>query len=130
MCEIESDLLSRGLMEKKCSSIKICLRMLLHSGVQGHRGISGSQPLIVKVGPNQTLPLGDFQSRERRKVIKPHSLSIRKNVNNSKRGHQWVTPVILATQEAEIRRIAVRSQPRQRVHETLSLKKKSTTKKD
>jgi hypothetical protein len=28
-------------------------------------------------------------------------------------GHQWFTPVILATQEAEIRRIEVRSQPKQ-----------------
>jgi hypothetical protein len=27
--------------------------------------------------------------------------------------HQWLTPIILATQEAEIRRITVRSQPRQ-----------------
>jgi hypothetical protein len=33
-----------------------------------------------------------------------------------------LTPVILATQEAEIRRIVVRSQPRQIVHETLSQK--------
>jgi hypothetical protein len=32
-------------------------------------------------------------------------------------------PVILATQEAEIRRIGVQSQLRQIVHETLSLKK-------
>jgi hypothetical protein len=32
----------------------------------------------------------------------------------------WLTPVILATQEAEIRRIMVRSQPRQIVLETLS----------
>jgi hypothetical protein len=32
------------------------------------------------------------------------------------------TPVILATQEAEIRRMAVQSQPRQIVHETLSPK--------
>jgi hypothetical protein len=32
-------------------------------------------------------------------------------------------PVILATQEAEIRRIMVRSQPRQIVHETLSQKR-------
>jgi hypothetical protein len=36
--------------------------------------------------------------------------------------HQWLTPVILATQEAEIRRIAVRRQPWQTVHETLSQK--------
>jgi hypothetical protein len=34
----------------------------------------------------------------------------------------WLTPVILATQEAEIRRITVRSQPRQIVLETLSQK--------
>jgi hypothetical protein len=34
-------------------------------------------------------------------------------------------PVILATQEAEIRRIMVRSQPRQIVHETLSRKNPS-----
>jgi hypothetical protein len=38
----------------------------------------------------------------------------------------WLTPVIPATQEAEIRSIAVGSQPRQIVHETIS--KKPTTK--
>jgi hypothetical protein len=32
---------------------------------------------------------------------------------------QWLTPIILATQEVEIRRIAVQSQPGQRVRETL-----------
>jgi hypothetical protein len=38
------------------------------------------------------------------------------------------TPIILATQEAEIRRITVLSQPRQIVHETLSQKKKKIKK--
>jgi hypothetical protein len=35
---------------------------------------------------------------------------------------QWLMPIILAIQEAEIRRIAVQSQPGQVVHETLSQK--------
>jgi hypothetical protein len=38
-------------------------------------------------------------------------------------------PVILATQEAEIRRTAVQSQPRQIVHEPLSRKNPSHTQK-
>jgi hypothetical protein len=37
-------------------------------------------------------------------------------------GHWWLTPVILATQEAEMRRIKVRSQPGQTVLETVSQK--------
>jgi hypothetical protein len=36
--------------------------------------------------------------------------------------HQWPTPVILPTQEAEIRRIMAQIQPKQRVLETLSQK--------
>jgi hypothetical protein len=36
--------------------------------------------------------------------------------------YQWLTPVILAIQESEIRRIIVQSQPRQIVFETLSQK--------
>jgi hypothetical protein len=39
-------------------------------------------------------------------------------------GHQWLMPVILVTQEAEIRRIVVRSQLGQIVRETLPQKKK------
>jgi hypothetical protein len=38
------------------------------------------------------------------------------------RRHQWLKPVILATQEAEIRRITIGSQPRQIVHKILSQK--------
>jgi hypothetical protein len=37
----------------------------------------------------------------------------------------WLTPVILATQEAEIRRIVIQSQSRQIVHKTLSRKNPS-----
>jgi hypothetical protein len=40
-------------------------------------------------------------------------------------GNRRLTPVILATQEAEIRRIMVQSQPGQIVHETPSRKKPS-----
>jgi hypothetical protein len=40
----------------------------------------------------------------------------------SEAGCPWLTPVILATQEAEIRRIAIPSQPGQIVLETLSRK--------
>jgi hypothetical protein len=35
-------------------------------------------------------------------------------------GHQWLMPMILATQEAKIRRIRVQSQPREILHETPS----------
>jgi hypothetical protein len=37
-------------------------------------------------------------------------------------GHWWLMPVILATQGAEIRRVVVRSQPRQIVPKPLSPK--------
>jgi hypothetical protein len=38
-------------------------------------------------------------------------------------GHQWLMPVILATQEAKIRRIMIQSQPRKIVLETYLEKK-------
>jgi hypothetical protein len=37
-------------------------------------------------------------------------------------GDRWLKPIILASQEAEIRRIKVRSQPGKIVHKTLSQK--------
>jgi hypothetical protein len=40
----------------------------------------------------------------------------------SRARHQWLTTIILATQEAEIRRIEIQSQPEQIVHKTLSQK--------
>jgi hypothetical protein len=45
-----------------------------------------------------------------------------KNKMHNQARLQLLTPVILTTQEAEIRRITVRSQPEQIVHETLSKK--------
>jgi hypothetical protein len=42
--------------------------------------------------------------------------------------HQWLMPIILASQEAEIRRITVQSQPGQIVRETLSRKNPSQNK--
>jgi hypothetical protein len=44
-------------------------------------------------------------------------------------GGQWITPVILATQETEIRRIAIRSQPGQIACEILSQKNPSQKRK-
>jgi hypothetical protein len=62
-------------------------------------------------------------------VIRPiidnyHNMSIFKNklVLSFCAGCQWLTPVILTTQDAEIRRTAVLSQPGQIVRETLSQK--------
>jgi hypothetical protein len=45
-----------------------------------------------------------------------------KKSNNMSAGHQWLTSAILATWEAEIRRIVVRGQPRQMVPKTLTWK--------
>jgi hypothetical protein len=52
-----------------------------------------------------------------------HALQKRKKAE-----HQRLMPEILATQEAEIRRIPVRSQPRKIVHKTLPQKNPSPKK--
>jgi hypothetical protein len=51
----------------------------------------------------------------------PSKTKIKKKKEEEAR-HWWLTPVILATQEAEIRRITVQSHPGQIVRETLSQK--------
>jgi hypothetical protein len=53
------------------------------------------------------------------KGLKQIDVSTKSNIQAR---HWWLTPVILATQEAEIRRIVVQSQPGQIVHEILSCK--------
>jgi hypothetical protein len=57
---------------------------------------------------------------ERSGEMGTHILNFIKNTLGA--GYQWLTPVILATLEAEIRRISVRSQPWQIVQENLSQK--------
>jgi hypothetical protein len=48
------------------------------------------------------------------------STAKRKKKKTKHARHPWLMFIILATQEAEIRRITVRSQPGQIVHKTLS----------
>jgi hypothetical protein len=60
------------------------------------------------------------QNRERRRGTRPLILNERRN----SAGHQWLRPVILATEKAEIRKISVRSQPQQIIRDPISKKKK------
>jgi hypothetical protein len=55
-------------------------------------------------------------------------LASRQNKKVSHSGHWWLTPVILATGEAEIRRNKVQNQSRQIVHKILSQKNPSQKK--
>jgi hypothetical protein len=50
------------------------------------------------------------------------SAAKKKKKEEEEAGSWWLKPVVLATQEAEIRRIRVQSQPRQIAQETLSQK--------
>jgi hypothetical protein len=52
--------------------------------------------------------------------IPPHSSPNGYHPESKLARHQWLIPVILTTQEAEIRRIEVQSQAKQIVLETLS----------
>jgi hypothetical protein len=69
------------------------------------------------------IPIVDLLSWKHRqkdtKLYVEPSLSLR---NKMSARYWWLTPIILTTQEAEIRRIMVQSQPRQIVYETLSWK--------
>jgi hypothetical protein len=49
--------------------------------------------------------------------------------DKDKARHRWLTPIILATQEAEIRRIEIQIHTGQIVREALSQKKKTNPKK-
>jgi hypothetical protein len=63
--------------------------------------------------------------RVRRSVLRAQDLTFSIRINSLARC-QWLTPVILATQEAEIRRITFQRQIGQIVYETLSQKKPFT----
>jgi hypothetical protein len=81
----------------------------------------GFQMKLLPDSHHQAPFLMGFSPRVRahKQSSKPHTKPRESN------GHQWLMPVILATQEAEIRRIMVGSLPGQIVCETLSQKNPS-----
>jgi hypothetical protein len=54
--------------------------------------------------------------------LKKQTIVVLLEIHDCEARHQWLMPVILAIQEAEIRRIMVQSQPGQIVWETLPQK--------
>jgi hypothetical protein len=68
----------------------------------------------------QFLMLIATKEKQIKTLLRLHFTPIRLGIAKKTSRRRWLTPVILATQGAEIRRIMVQSQPRQIVHKTLS----------
>jgi hypothetical protein len=62
------------------------------------------------------------RGKDRPQISEPDDVRKGKLKREKVAGPWWLTPIILATPEAEIRRFTVQSQPGQIVHESLSQK--------
>jgi hypothetical protein len=84
-----------------------------HTGTEGRPRVNTGRrwPSLIKKALEEINP-ADMLIPGLSRTVRKHSLY----------WHWWLAPIILATQEAEIRRITVPSHPWQIVHETLSQK--------
>jgi hypothetical protein len=64
-----------------------------------------------------------LNSKFYKNCFKVHIIKVLKLIKSFHAGCQWLTPVILAAQEAEIRRIMVQTQPGQIFHDNPSQKR-------
>jgi hypothetical protein len=88
------------------------------------------EALSSNPSPTKNPPNKQYQKKKKKKVMLPEFVRFLLFASKGKckiktgkiAGRQWLMLVILATEEAEIRRITVRSQPGQIVHEPLSRK--------
>jgi hypothetical protein len=60
--------------------------------------------MLIKI---HNLNSTDYENKNFRQKITPHNGLNLHSKRSKKIGHWWLTPIILATQEAEIRRITV-----------------------